>query len=63
MFGKRAILPLMLIIASIVLLALNIIELNKDEGSGGIYGPISNILIIIGMVAVLIGNRKSSREK
>ncbi len=50
MLGKRAILPLMLIIASIVLLALNIIELNKDEGSGGFYGPISNILIIIGMV-------------
>lgn len=63
MFGKRAILPLILIIASIVLLVFNIIELNRDEGAGSIYGPVSNILLIIGMVMVIIGNRKSSGEK
>ena len=63
MFGKKAILPFILIIASIVLLILNIIELNKNNSSGNIYGPISNVLLILAMIFVIIGNRRSSQGK
>ena len=62
MFGKRAILPFILLVASVVLLVLNLLELNKEEGSGSIYGPISNFLLIIAMITVIIGNRKSDKE-
>jgi hypothetical protein len=61
MIGKRAILPFVLLVASIILLVLNISELNREDDSGSIYGPISNVLIIIAMILVIVGNRKSSK--
>ena len=63
MFGKRAILPFVLIIMSIILFVLNISGLNEEDNSGRIYGLISNALLIFAMILVVIGNRKSSKEK
>jgi membrane protease YdiL (CAAX protease family) len=61
MFGKKGILPLLLIICSLILFVINLIELKKGAVSenGPAYGMLSNVLLIIGMVFVLIGNRKS----
>jgi hypothetical protein len=56
MYGKKGWLPGILILASLVLLILNIL---KD---GSIYGIISNILLIIAMVLVLIANKKKKEE-
>jgi hypothetical protein len=63
MFGKRAILPFVLIIMSIILFVLNISGLKEEDYSGRIYGLISNALLIFAMILVVIGNRKSSKEK
>jgi len=57
MFGKKAVLPFVLIIASLVLLVLN---LTGPKGEKNIYGAISNVLLILAMVLVIIGNRKKS---
>ena len=57
MFGKKGLLPGLLIIASLVLLFLNILN------DGSIYGIISNLLLIIAMVFVLIGNKKKKETE
>lgn len=60
MFGKKAIAPLILILISLVLLVLNLLELNK--GKDTIYGALSNLLLIVAMVFVIIGNGKNSNK-
>ena len=57
MFGKKGLLPGLLVIASLVLLFLNILN------DGSIYGIISNLLLIIAMVFVLIGNKKKKETE
>ena len=57
MFGKKGLLPGLLIIASLILLFLNIVN------DGSIYGILSNILLIIAMVLVLIDNKKKKRTE
>jgi len=57
MFGKRAILPLILILASIVLFLVNLLHRSKRD-SFLILGMVSNLLVIAAMVLVLIGNRR-----
>nr|WP_297784327.1 hypothetical protein [uncultured Allomuricauda sp.] len=60
MFGKKAIAPLVLILISLVLLIINLMELKN--GNSGIWGMVSNILLIIAMVLVMIGNKKKSKK-
>ena len=60
MFGKKAIAPLMVIVISLVLFVINLIELKN--GNGEIWGMVSNILLIIAMALVIIGNKKKSKK-
>lgn len=60
MFGKKAIAPLVVIVISLVLFVINLIELKN--GNGEIWGMVSNILLIIAMALVLIGNKKKSKK-
>ena len=57
MFGKKGILPGILILFSLVALILNIL------GEGSIFGMLSSILLIIAMVFVLIGNKKKKEAE
>ncbi len=56
MFDKKGILAVVLIVGSAILLILNLV---KD---GSIYAILSNILLIVAMVFVLIGNRKKKKS-
>ncbi|MBA4745309.1 MAG: hypothetical protein H2058_08625 [Muricauda sp.] len=58
MFGKKAIAPVLLIVISLALLVINLIELKK--GNSALWGIVSNILLIVAMVAV-IREKKSKR--
>lgn len=60
MFGKKAIAPLVVIVISLVLFVINLIELKN--GNGEIWGMVSNILLIIAMALVIIGNKKKSKK-
>lgn len=60
MFGKKAIAPLFVILISLVLFVINLLELKN--GNGGIWGLVSNILLIIAMVLVMIGNKKKQNS-
>jgi|GEM_PF-6531290 hypothetical protein len=60
MFQKKVILPGILLVASLVLLVLN---LTTPEGKINILGAISNILLILGMVLVIIDNRKKPNNR
>ena len=60
MFGKKAIAPLVVMVISLVLFVINLIELKN--GNGGIWGMVSNILLIIAMALVIIGNKKKSKK-
>ncbi|MBW8198953.1 hypothetical protein [Flagellimonas abyssi] len=60
MFGKKAIAPLVVIVISLVLFVINLIELKN--GNGEIWGMVSNILLIIAMALVMIGNKKKSKK-
>ncbi|MHA7831624.1 MAG: hypothetical protein ACX93O_11035 [Flagellimonas sp.] len=51
MFVKKAIAPVLLIVISLALLVINLIELKK--GNSALWGIISNILLIVAMVAVI----------
>ena len=57
MFEKKAVLPVVLLIVSLVLLVLN---LTSPEAEINILGVISNVLLILAMVLVIIDNRKKS---
>ena len=57
MFGKRAILPLILILASVVLFLMNLLHRSKWD-SFLTLAMVSNLLVIAAMVLVLIGNRR-----
>ncbi|EAR15095.1 hypothetical protein RB2501_12232 [Robiginitalea biformata HTCC2501] len=57
MFDIKGGLAIFLIIASLILLVLNLIN------GGSIYSILSNILIIAGMVFVLIAKRKSTDKR
>lgn len=59
MFGKKAIAPLFVILISLVLFVINLLELKN--GNGGIWGLVSNILLIIAMV-LIIGNKKKQNS-
>ncbi len=61
MFGKKAIAPLVVIVISLVLFVINLIELKN--GNGEIWGMVSNILLIIAMALVMIGNKKKSKNE
>ncbi|HKL90668.1 MAG TPA: hypothetical protein VJ880_05760 [Allomuricauda sp.] len=58
MFVNKAIAPVLLIVISLALLVINLIELKK--GNSALWGIISNILLIVAMVAV-IREKKSKR--
>lgn len=58
MFVKKAIAPVLVIVISLALLVINLIELKK--GNSALWGIISNILLIVAMVAV-IREKKSKR--
>ncbi|MEQ5791045.1 hypothetical protein J4E06_08280 [Muricauda sp. NFXS6] len=58
MFVKKGIAPVLLIVISLALLVINLIELKK--GNSALWGIISNILLIVAMVAV-IREKKSKR--
>ncbi|WP_437396072.1 hypothetical protein [Flagellimonas lutimaris] len=60
MFGKKAIAPLVLILISLVLFVFNPFELEKSNSA--IWGMISNILLIVAMIFVMVGNKKKSKE-
>nr|WP_288978417.1 hypothetical protein [uncultured Allomuricauda sp.] len=60
MFGKKAIAPLVVIVISLVLFVINLIEVKN--GNGEIWGMVSNILLIIAMALVIIGNKKKSKK-
>ena len=60
MFGKKAIAPLVVILISLVLFVINLMELKN--GNTAIWGMVSNILLIIAMVLVMIGNKKKSKK-
>lgn len=60
MFQKKVILPGILLVASLVLLVLN---LTTPEGKINILGAISNILLILGMALVIIDNRKKPNNR
>ena len=60
MFGKKAIAPLVVIVISLVLFVINLIEVKN--GNGEIWGMVSNILLIIAMALVMIGNKKKSKK-
>ena len=63
MKNTQDILLYMVIIASIVLLILNISRLDFNNLSNGKYaGIISNILLIIAMSFVISGNRKKNKK-
>ena len=57
MFGKRGIFPLIIIIASLVLFVLSLVFWKDENEPGRLYSMLSNILLIVGMVFVMIGNR------
>ena len=61
MFGKKAIAPLVVIVISLVLFVINLIEVKN--GNGEIWGMVSNILPIIAMALVMIGNKKKSKNE
>ena len=61
MFGKKAIAPLVVIVISLVLFVINLIEVKN--GNGEIWGMVSNILLIIAMALVMIGNKKKSKNE
>ncbi|UBZ15836.1 hypothetical protein LDL77_08990 [Flagellimonas marinaquae] len=61
MFGKKAIAPLVVIVISPVLFVINLIELKN--GNGEVWGMVSNILLIIAMALVMIGNKKKSKNE
>tara|TARA_R110002012_G_scaffold66614_2_gene174139 strand:+ start:13793 stop:13969 length:177 start_codon:yes stop_codon:yes gene_type:complete len=58
MFVKKTIAPVLVIVISLALLVINLIELKK--GNSALWGIISNILLIVAMVAV-IREKKSKR--
>ncbi len=58
MFVKKAIAPVLVIVISLALLVINLIELKKANSA--LWGIISNILLIVAMVAV-IREKKSKR--
>ena len=60
MFGKKAIVPLVLIIISLVLFVFNLFEFKN--GNSAIWGMVSNVLLIGAMVFVMVGNNKKSKE-
>ncbi|RIV34970.1 hypothetical protein D2V08_06285 [Flagellimonas lutimaris] len=60
MFGKKAIVPLVLILISLVLFVFNLFELEKSNSA--IWGMVSNVLLIGAMVFVMVGNNKKSKE-
>jgi len=60
LFGKKAIAPLVLILVSLVLFVFNLFELEKSNSA--IWGMISNILLIVAMIFVMVGNKKKSKE-
>jgi len=60
LFGKKAIAPLVLILVSLVLFVFNLFELEKSNSA--IWGMISNILLIVTMIFVMVGNKKKSKE-
>jgi len=60
LFGKKAISPLVLILISLVLFVFNLFELEKSNSA--IWGMISNILLIVTMIFVMVGNKKKSKE-
>ncbi len=59
MFEKKVILPVILIVAGLVLLVLNL----TPKGEINIYGAVSNVLLILGMVLVIIDNRKKPNNR
>ena len=58
MFVKKTIAPVLVIVISLALLVINLIELKKANSA--LWGIISNILLIVAMVAV-IREKKSKR--
>lgn len=60
MFGKKSIAPLVLIIISLILFVFNLFELKKSNNA--IWGMVSNILLIVAMIFVMLGNKKKSKE-
>nr|WP_288931154.1 hypothetical protein [uncultured Allomuricauda sp.] len=60
MFGKKAIVPLVLILISLVLFVFNLFEFKN--GDRAIWGMVSNVLLIGAMVFVMVGNNKKSKE-
>ncbi len=60
MFQKKVILPGILLVASLVLLVLN---LTSPDGEINILGVISNVLLILAMVLVIIDNRKKPNNR
>ncbi|MER3319493.1 MAG: hypothetical protein RIB79_14465 [Allomuricauda sp.] len=60
MFGKKAIAPLVLILIGLVLFVFNLFELKKSNSA--IWGMVSNLLLIVAMIFVLVGNKKKSKE-
>ncbi|MFT0713983.1 hypothetical protein [Flagellimonas lutimaris] len=60
MFGKKAIAPLVPILISLVLFVFNLFELKKSNSA--IWGMVSNLLLIVAMIFVMIGNKKKSKE-
>lgn len=60
MFGKEAIAPLVLILIGLVLFVFNLFELKKSNSA--IWGMVSNLLLIVAMIFVLVGNKKKSKE-
>ncbi|MDF0714798.1 hypothetical protein PY092_01440 [Muricauda sp. 334s03] len=60
MFGKKAIAPLVLIIISLVLFVFNLFELKKSNNA--IWGMVSNVLLIVAMIFVMVGNKKKTKE-
>ncbi|AEM70379.1 hypothetical protein Murru_1337 [Allomuricauda ruestringensis DSM 13258] len=58
MFGKKSIVALALIIISFVLFVMNLIGLNNGEDT--LYGILSNLLLILAMALVIVGERKKT---
>jgi len=59
MFGKKAIAPLVPILISLVLFVFNLFELKKSNSA---IWMVSNLLLIVAMIFVMIGNKKKSKE-
>jgi len=48
------------ILISLVLFVFNLFELKKSNSA--IWGMVSNLLLIVAMIFVMIGNKKKSKE-